>query len=621
MSNSQAQVALVNMPFSFSKYPSIQLGTLSALLKAKGVAVDCHHLNVRFAHKIGVPLYEAICEKRALFGEWLFSYLLFRDNPKRAAYPRVFKPVFEQIARESGQPVSFFEDMASRTAPQFLTAAMAGIDWGQYKLVGFTSTFDQNVASLTMAKLIKDLYPDVKIVFGGANFDGEMGLEYFRAFPFIDYVVVGEGEVTFPALVDYVLRGSTGPCPKGVIYRENGEVKLEPNTALFTEFAQTGPPDYDDYYHLLAELGTEASRGLDRILLYEGSRGCWWGEKHHCTFCGLNAQSMKFRAKSAEQVAQEMAYLSSRYDTTRFRLVDNIIDMKYVDNLFGRFAAAHCDLDVFIETKSNLQKSQIRTLAVGGVKCMQPGLESLSLSQLKAMDKGVTPMQNIICLKWSCYYRVAVSWNILLGFPGETNEDYRRQIDLLPSLFHLQAPEATGKFWLQRFSPYFTRPHEYGVRITGPGTAYEYVYDAARVDLRKIAYDFEYELDDWPVDPQVYQELTGLIEEWQRRARSNDRPFLYYSKAMEYVTIYDGRDPDMPTRQRYDWPAAGIIEACNEAAKSRDQIRAALGEAKRDSIYSEDDLTEALSLLTSRRILYEERGKYFTLAIPEHPYY
>jgi len=80
----EAQVALVNMPFSFSKYPSIQLGTLSALLKSQGIPVDCHHLNVRFAHKIGVPLYEVICEKRALFGEWLFSYLLFRDNPERA---------------------------------------------------------------------------------------------------------------------------------------------------------------------------------------------------------------------------------------------------------------------------------------------------------------------------------------------------------------------------------------------------------------------------------------------------------------------------------------------------------------------------------------------------------
>jgi len=612
----KARVALVNMPFSFSKYPSIQLGTLSALLKSQGIPVDCHHLNVRFAHKIGVPLYEMICEKRALFGEWLFSYLLFRDNPNRAEYPRVFKPVFEQIAQQSGQSIGFFEEMATRMAPQFLTSALTSIDWGQYKLVGFTSTFDQNVASLTMARLIKDLYPDVKIIFGGANYDGEMGMEYFRAFPFIDHVVIGEGEVTFPALVRAILEGKGDSVPDGVAYRQGDQIRFVPNASLFTDFTKTGPPDYDDYYHLLAELG-DVAQGLDRILLYEGSRGCWWGEKHHCTFCGLNAESMKFRAKSSDQVAREMTHLSHRYDTARFRLVDNIIDMKYVDNLFGKFAAEHCDLDVFIETKSNLHKSQIRMLAVGGVKCMQPGLESLSLNQLRAMDKGVTPMQNIVCLKWSFYYRVTVSWNILLGFPGETNEDYLHQIGLIPSLVHLQPPEATGKFWLERFSPYYTRPYEYGVRITGPGMAYEYVYDGRQVDLRKIAYDFEYELENWPVDPHVYQELVSAIEGWQRLHALSDRPFLYYSKALNYVTVYDGRNPKSPTRQRYDGLAALVIEICNESPKSVEQIRA--GVAGRVDA-SAEALTPVLDELTARRVFYEERGKYFTLAIPENPY-
>jgi ribosomal peptide maturation radical SAM protein 1 len=614
-STGKAQVALVNMPFSFSKYPSIQLGTLSSLLKAQGLAVDCHYLNVHFAHKIGVPLYELICEKRALFGEWLFSYLLFRENPKRAEYPRVFKPVFEQMAQQSGRPIGYFEEMATRIAPQFLTWALTAFDWSQYKLIGFTSTFDQNVASLTMAKLIKDLYPDVTIVFGGANYDGEMGLEYFRAFPFIDYVVVGEGEVAFPALVRQVLSTRSDGVPPAVAFRQDGAIRLAPNTALFTDFARTGPPDYDDYYRLLAELGATA-QGLDRILLYEGSRGCWWGEKHHCTFCGLNAQSMKFRAKSPEQVARELTYLSHRYDTARFRLVDNIIDMKYIDQLFGKFAADHCDLDVFIETKSNLHKQQIRTLAAGGVKCMQPGLESLSANQLKAMDKGVTPMQNIVCLKWSFYYRVTVSWNILLGFPGETNEDYLRQIDMIPSLLHLQPPEATGKFWLERFSPYYARPSEYGVRMTGPGSAYEYVYDARQVDLKKIAYDFEYELDNWRVDPHVYQELVSTIERWQRLHATSDRPFLYYSKALGYVTVYDGRDPKAPTRQRYDGVAALVIEMCNEAPKTAEQLLSALAHLDTSQAQLEPILTD----LASRRILYQERGRYFTLAIPEHPY-
>jgi hypothetical protein len=210
-----------------------------------------------------------------------------------------------------------------------------------------------------------------------------------------------------------------------------------------------------------------------------------------------------------------------------------------------------------------------------------------------------------------------VSWNILLGFPGETNEDYQRQLNLIPSLLHLQPPEATGKFWLQRFSPYFTRPHEYGIRITGPGMAYEYVYDARQVDLKKIAYDFEYELDNWRVDPHLYQELVATIEGWRRMHQSSDRPFLYYSKAPNYVTVYNGRNPSEPARRRYDGLAALAIEICNEAPKSAAQICAAAAE-RMDC--NEAALTPVLSDLTGQRVLYEERGKYLTLAIPENPY-
>ena len=615
------RVALVTMPFGYAKFPSIQLGTLSRVLKNHAIGSKSYHFNLLFAHRLGVPLYEVLCEKRGMIGEWLFSSLLFRDNPKHAEYPKVFKPVFESTAQEAGCSTGFLEDVAHTMAPQFLTELATSYDWNQYKIVGFTSTFDQNVASLTLAKLIKELYPSVRIVFGGANFDGEMGLEHFRAFPWIDYVVVGEGEEVFPTLVKHILRGQEDHFPAGVAYRQDGQIRFHPNPTLFAEFADVGPPDYDDYFDLVRELEGRASTGLNRILLYEGSRGCWWGEKHHCTFCGLNAQSMRFRAKSSEQITREMDALSSRYDATRFRLVDNIIDLKYIDNVFGTFAAGHYDLDVFIETKANLTKQQIQTLARGGVKCMQPGLESLSAAQLKEMDKGVSPLQNVQCLKWSRYYNVDVNWNILLGFPKETNEDYQRQIALIPSLFHLQPPESTGKLWLERFSPYFMRPDEYGVRITGPGAAYEYVYDARHVNLQKIAYDFEYTID-WKVDATLYERLTTLVQDWRARYFSQDRPFLFYVKAMSYVTVYDGRT-DHPTNRRFDWPDSFIIEYCNETPKTLDQIRRAVADHPSASTVkrpSETSIDAAVSTLVAQRLLIEERGRHFTLALPANPH-
>ena len=610
------QVALVTMPFGYSKFPSIQLGTLARVLKNHGIGSKSYHFNLLFAHRIGVPLYEVLCEKRGMIGEWLFSSILFRDNPKHAQYPDVFKPVFESTAQEAGCSTGYLEEIAHTLAPQFLTELLTSHDWGQFKVVGFTSTFDQNVASLTLAKLIKELYPAVRIVFGGANFDGEMGLEHFRAFPWIDYVVVGEGEEVFPALAKNVLRGQEDLLPSGVAFRKDGEVHFQPNTTLFSNFSGVGPPDYDDYFDMVRELEGQGSTGLNRILLYEGSRGCWWGEKHHCTFCGLNAQSMQFRAKTSDQVAREMDGLSSRYNTTRFRLVDNIIDLKYIDALFGRFAAGHYDLDVFMETKANLTKQQIRTLAQGGVKCMQPGIESLSAAQLKEMDKGVSPLQNVQCLKWSRYYNLDINWNILLGFPQETNADYKRQIALIPSLFHLQPPESTGKLWLERFSPYFMRPEEYGVRITGPGAAYEYVYDARKVDLNKIAYDFEYEID-WKVDPDLYNQFCDLVQEWRARYFSQDRPFLFYAKAMSYVTVYDGRTE--PTSERFDWPFSFVIEFCNETPKTLEQIRRASADDP-TALTSATSIDDAVATLAAKRILVEDKGRYFTLALPVNPH-
>jgi hypothetical protein len=83
------------------------------------------------------------------------------------------------------------------------------------------------------------------------------------------------------------------------------------------------------------------------------------------------------------------------------------------------------------------------------------------------------------------------------------------------------------------------------------------------------------------------------------------------------MTIYDGRNPKAPTRRRYEGLAGLVIEVCNESAKSAEQIRAAVASRAEcdDAI-----LSPILSELTAQRVLYEERGKYFTLAIPENPY-
>src|SRR5439155_526868 len=137
------RVALVNMPFSSSKYPSIQVGTLASLLKSQGIGVKTYHLYLHFAYQIGPPLYEVLCEKRGLLGEWLFSHLMFRGSPKNSEYTRTFKPIFESVARETGHAQSHREELKLQAARQYLPRMLTKIDWGPYTIVSFPSTFDQ----------------------------------------------------------------------------------------------------------------------------------------------------------------------------------------------------------------------------------------------------------------------------------------------------------------------------------------------------------------------------------------------------------------------------------------------------------------------------------------------
>lgn len=114
------KTALVNMPFGFHVYPSIQLGTLSTLLKAHGHEAKSYYLNLHFAHQIDMEVYKQLCEERLLIGEWLFSHLLFGESEKNQGYPERFQSHLENIARTINRPVSYLQDVKVKMVPEFL---------------------------------------------------------------------------------------------------------------------------------------------------------------------------------------------------------------------------------------------------------------------------------------------------------------------------------------------------------------------------------------------------------------------------------------------------------------------------------------------------------------------
>ena len=122
------------------------------------------------------------------------------------------------------------------------------------------------------------------------------------------------------------------------------------------------------------------------------------------------------------------------------------------------------------------------------------------------------------------------------------------------------------------------------------------------------------------MDAHVYDDFVRLVQEWKERYHSPNRPFLFFAKALSYLTIYDGRGPS-PISERFDQPYAFILEYCSDQPKSFAQIRKGLQD--QPSTGSEKEIQPLADLLTSlqrKHLLYEEGGRYFTLALPVNPY-
>ena len=75
------RVALVNMPFSSSRFPSMQIGLLRSILATRGFSATAHYLNLEFAARIGWNLYEALSNSTLYFvGDWMFAGVAFRED-------------------------------------------------------------------------------------------------------------------------------------------------------------------------------------------------------------------------------------------------------------------------------------------------------------------------------------------------------------------------------------------------------------------------------------------------------------------------------------------------------------------------------------------------------------
>ena len=623
-------VVLVCMPFAEVQRPSIALGLLQAALKNTGISSEVVYANFTFAETIGLVAYQAMQSAPTdhLLGEWCFAQGLLPESANNGAGAKKDEEYLNLIleVRCTGFPPQLEQRKDLMRWVRGKSAACVneiaeGIVARKPRIVGCSSVFQQHCASLALLRRIRELSPETVLVMGGANCEGEMGVATVQAFPWVDCVVSGEADAIFRDLCRVLLEqgraADPGALPGGAISQAhlgNGFTQDPPRPVL-RDMDSLPVPDYDDYFATLR--ASSLANLVQPGLLAESSRGCWWGEKSHCTFCGLNGEGMGFRSKSPQHLLAELAELSRRYGTRSFQFVDNILDMSYFKTVLPQLATAAEKYSLFYETKANLKREQVRLLADAGVRWIQPGIESLDDNVLRLIAKGNSALINLQLLRWAKEFHVDVSWNILSGMPGESDSWYREMAEWLPAIFHLQPPSGVNRVRYDRFSPYQMRPADFGLKLQ-PSRAYQHVYPLPNESLMRLAYSFEDASEPGHVHRGVHdgpgrQKLQELVYEWNDLWRGA-KPVLSVRDDGARLHFFDTRSCARQQNWSADEVQSEIYRRC-DSAQTRATLLTQFSQAGNELAIREFE--SAITGLCEAKVLLSLNGKFLSLGVNE----
>ncbi len=611
MTSSAKPIALVSMPTLSGRFPSFQLGLLKPFLEQNGFSAQPFSLFMYFGTHVGWHMNEVLAEVwPSLVGEWIWTKAAFGERDEDDEYFEAFEHNFRSICRMAGCTLDDLRRIRDDAAPRFIDFCLDSVDWGRFGLVGFSLVFQQLLASLALARALKARHPSLPIIFGGAAMEDDIADEIMRTCPQIDYAFCGDAEISLPRIIRRILDEKPLRGLQGVMSREGGQVVFGGRAANLRDLGSTPVPDFDEYFYAQTESGyARLSSASDVLLPIETARGCWWGMKHHCTFCGLNRAGMEFRAKAPQQVIDMLEVLSRRYGILDFNAIDNIMAPDYAEQLFGRLAETKSDIRVHYEIRPYFKRSQLGRMRNGGLFSVQPGIESLSTHVLKLMKKHSTGMRNLELMKWCTYYDINNLYNILVGFAGETADDYRMQCDVIAKIPHLQPPYAIARARADRGSPMFTEPDQHGVARLRPADCYRYIFPPG-FDLNKISYYFDH---DGPgmLPEREYDAIFRAVGIWQEQWRASERPQLRYRKACSSIFIEDARAGGVRNLDYSDGPAA-LYEFCMDA-KTPDAIAAQFGGA--------GWLDPALAEFRARDLMVHLDDQYLSLALPKNAHF
>src|SRR5215471_1476617 len=220
-------VALISMPTLSARFPSFQLALLKPLLERAGIPAQTFSLFMYFGDRIGWRVNEAIADVwPSMVGEWIWTKAAFGEEvgARQEEYFREYDWIFKAICRQAGCTTKRFQRIREKDAPKFIDFCLEAVDWQRFGLIGFSVVFQQTLASIALARALKQRYPEIPIVFGGATFEDDIAEEIMKGCSEVDYIHCGDADETLPKVIRRIYSGESMHGMPGIMWRDNGAI-------------------------------------------------------------------------------------------------------------------------------------------------------------------------------------------------------------------------------------------------------------------------------------------------------------------------------------------------------------------------------------------------------------
>lgn len=308
-------------------------------------------------------------------------------------------------------------------------------------IVGISCFTEFRIGSLKLAKLVKAVNPNIKVIMGGSH-AAIMYEQVLRNYP-VDYIVMGEGEITMLELVNALGNNTPAESIKGIAFMKNGQVmKTERRPPIldldtipfpahhFFDIDAYEPENFRLPRKFVLKDDTNMTGKLRKTSIIT-SRGC----PFKCQYCSTSLfWGHKWRSRSAKNVLDELEMLYIDYGIRYFVFVDDAFtaDHSRAIDICKGILERGLDICWTCCTRTNYISAELlEWLAKAGCFMISYGIESGSSAILKTIHKHQSIEQIIQAFNMTHDAGITTTMLLMVGNPGESDTTIKETMDLI----------------------------------------------------------------------------------------------------------------------------------------------------------------------------------------------